>query len=84
MKTTIDLADGLFHEAKQEAAARGTTLRALIEEGLRSVLDQSRTPKRFRLRDGSVGGEGLQPGVDLSNWPKIRAMIYNEPTGDDE
>jgi hypothetical protein len=36
---------------------------------------------RFRLRDGSFKGKGLQPGVDLSNWEQIRSLIY-EGRGD--
>jgi hypothetical protein len=43
MKTTIDIADGLLTEAKAYARSEGTTLRALVEEGLRSVLDQRAT-----------------------------------------
>jgi hypothetical protein len=39
MRTTIDLPDDLFRRAKAEAALRGRKLKDLIEEGLRSVVD---------------------------------------------
>lgn len=58
------------------AEREGTTLRALVEEGLRGTLARRRMVRRFRLRDGSVKGEGLQPGIDLSNWDQIRSLIY--------
>ncbi len=38
MRTTVDLPDDLYRQAKAEAALRGTPVRDLIEEGLRRVL----------------------------------------------
>lgn len=52
MKTTIDIADALFAEAKAQAQKEGVTLRALVEEGLRDVLGRrgtAATPKRLEL-----------------------------------
>lgn len=76
MKTTVELSAPLLKEAKAIAAREGTTLRVLLEEGLRESLARRRRGRRFRLRDTSVGGKGLQPGVDLSNWEQIRSLIY--------
>jgi plasmid stability protein len=42
MRTTINLPDGLAEAAKAKAAAEGRTFTSVVEEGLRSVLDQSR------------------------------------------
>jgi hypothetical protein len=39
MKTTVDLPDAVYRQAKAEAALRGRKLKDLIEEGLRLVLD---------------------------------------------
>jgi uncharacterized protein YecE (DUF72 family) len=38
MKTTVELPDPLYRQAKAEAALRGRKLRDLVEEGLRLVL----------------------------------------------
>jgi len=40
MRTTIDIDDDLAIRAKKEAVERRATLRELVEEGLRLVLDQ--------------------------------------------
>jgi hypothetical protein len=76
MKTTIDVAGPLLEEAKSVAAREGTTLRALVEEGLRGVLARRKTDRPFRLRDASFKGRGLQPGVSLERWDVIRDLIY--------
>lgn len=76
MKTTVELSAPLLKEAKATAAREGTTLRVLLEEGLRESLARRRRGRRFRLRDTSVGGKGLRPGVDLTNWDQIRSVIY--------
>lgn len=76
MKTTVEISDPLAREAREAAAREGRTLRSLLEEGLREVLARRKKRGRFRLRDGSFKGKGLQPGVDLSNWEQIRSLIY--------
>ncbi|MBI4539907.1 MAG: DUF2191 domain-containing protein [Gemmatimonadetes bacterium] len=77
MKTTIDIAVQLLQEAKGVAARERTTLRALVEEGLRKVL-QERRPRRgrFKLRDASFAGRGLQRGIAEGSWERIRDLIY--------
>lgn len=76
MKTTVEISDPLIREAREAAVREGRTLRSLLEEGLREVLARRKRKGRFRLRDGSFKGKGLQPGVDLSNWEEIRSLIY--------
>jgi hypothetical protein len=53
MKTTIEISDELLTLAKREALARRTTLKALLEDGLRHTLAQepaARGPQApFRL-----------------------------------
>ncbi len=77
MKTTIDIADSLLEEAKKLAARERTTVRALVETGLRQVLAQNK-PRRggFRLRDATFKGEGLAPGVSGADWGRIRDAAY--------
>lgn len=76
MKTTVEISDSLLREAKRVAAENGTTLRALLEEGLRSCLKAHRKRARFRLRDASYGKGGLQPEVREGSWEPIRNLIY--------
>jgi Arc/MetJ family transcription regulator len=76
MKTTIEITDSLFARAKQAAVDDNTTIRALVEDGLRKVLDEREQRKPFKLRDGSVGGRGLKPEFAGAGWDKIRDAIY--------
>lgn len=79
MKTTVDIDDRLLTRAKDEARRRKTTLRRLIEEGLRAELSRKPKAKRYRMRDVSVGGEGVQPGIDLSDRDQMLELIYGWP-----
>ena len=76
MKTTIDIADPLLAQAKQVAAADGVTLRELVEDGLRRVLEERARRGEFRLRRATFGGGGLQPGVAEGSWEHIRDLAY--------
>lgn len=78
VKTTIDIADGLLVEAKRLAAERGMTLRELVEEALRATTAKARGQKRrrFRLRDESFRGQGLQPGLSWGDWESLRDLVY--------
>ncbi|MEU9836664.1 type II toxin-antitoxin system VapB family antitoxin [Streptosporangium sp. NPDC048047] len=78
MKTTVDIADGLLQEARELARSEGTTLRALIEEGLRSVLAHRSREVRYALPDESVGGQGVQPPMRGASWEDIRALAYED------
>ncbi|HUI77227.1 MAG TPA: hypothetical protein VLY24_04910 [Bryobacteraceae bacterium] len=69
MRTTVRLDSALLDQAKREAADRHETLTALIEQGLRLVLAQSRSPrrrKRIALPVCRAGG-GTLPGIDLND-----------------
>jgi hypothetical protein len=79
VKTTIDIADALFEAAKALAARRGTTLRALVEDGLRAVIDVDPGPSVFHLRDESVSGRGVQAGVRGGRWDDVASRIREGP-----
>jgi hypothetical protein len=76
MKTTVEISDAVLEAARRRAAARGTTLRALIEEGLRCVLEDEANAEPFVLRDASVPGQGMRPGVQEGQWETLAALIY--------
>jgi hypothetical protein len=79
MKTTIDLPDSLLEEARRVAAARSTTVRALVEAGLRREVRERSRAARFRLRDASFGGAGLRPELADASWETIRELAYGGP-----
>jgi len=72
MKTTLEIADSLLVQAKRFAASRSISLRQVVEESLRSALEQRRE-QPFRLRDGSFGSKGLRQKL---NWDQIRDEVY--------
>jgi Arc/MetJ family transcription regulator len=77
MKTTIEIADSLFAEARELAAARHTTLRALVEAGLRQVLQEQRAPRAaFELRRASFKGRGLRAELQAEPFERLRDMAY--------
>ena len=78
MKTTVEIADSLAEEARRLAAREGTTLRELIEAGLRAVLRERRQRSKFVLRDGSFRGEGRAPEFRDAGWEAIRDGAYEE------
>jgi hypothetical protein len=81
MKTTVDIADSLLAAARRLAAKERTTVRALIQEGLRAVVDQRTRRGGFRLRQVPFGGEGLSPDLSHDDWDAIRARVYEERGG---
>lgn len=76
MKTTIEIPDALLEDAKDVAAARGTTLKELVTTGLHAVVHDARNPTRVAYRRHTVAGNGLQPGVSAGNWETIRSLAY--------
>ncbi len=76
MKTTVEIADSLLSAAKRVAEREGTTVRALIEQGLRRVLDERQRREPFALRRASFRGRGLQADVREGSWDRIRERIY--------
>ena len=76
MKTTFEISDPLLREARKLAAREGTTLRSLVEQGLRRLVSEKKRGHPFRLRDASFGGNGLRPELRDADWARLRDMIY--------
>ncbi len=76
MKTTLDISDSLLRQARKLAAREGTTLRALIEQGLRRVVAEKQRRPAFRLRKASFKGRGLKPDLREADWERLRDLAY--------
>lgn len=75
MKTTVEITDDLLRQAKKVALESRTTLRDLIERGLRREIE-NHCSRAFTLPDESFGGSGTQAGIDEGDWSSIAAIIY--------
>lgn len=73
MKTTVELPDELFVAAKKMAAERRTTLRDLIERGLRRELKEPRNARKARRITWVTVDGGLPDQIDVAN----REDLYN-------
>ena len=79
MKTTVEIDDALLRRAKETGIREDKSLKALIEEGLRQLLE-----RRARYENGenawidlpvsSVEG-GLQPGVVLNDSAQLEDVM---------
>jgi len=78
MKTTVELPDSLLREAKRVALKNRTTVRALIEQGLRTIVAERKRPGGFTLRNAAFRGDGLVSGRSLQDWASIRDLVYAE------
>ena len=76
MKTTIDIADPILREARRLAAHEGTTLRALVEQGLRQLIAEKKRKKPYRWQPVIVEGHGLRPELKNATWDEIRDLSY--------
>jgi Bacterial antitoxin of type II TA system, VapB len=76
MKTTIDISDPLLREARKVAAREGTTLRSLVEQGLRRVVAEKKRRPVFRLRKARFKGRGLREELRDAGWERLRDLAY--------
>lgn len=76
MKTTVEIPQTLLDEAQKLASHEGTTLLALVEEGLWRIIAEGRHAGAFRLRKATFKGTGLQAGLAGVPWERIRDMAY--------
>lgn len=78
MKTTVEITDGLLQEARKAAERERTSVRAMIEEGLRLVLARRKRSSAFKLRKATFRGRGLQAPLTEASWETIRDMAYED------
>ena len=72
MKTTVEIPDILFRQAKQHCSDKGISLRILLETGLRAALDPPKKDVQFRLKPFGFKGEGQI----VQDWNAIRELAY--------
>lgn len=65
IRTTVDIPAPLYRKLKEQAAARGYSIRELVLAGLKSVLLQGQRPRPKRVRFPLIVSEG--PKVDITN-----------------
>lgn len=74
-RTTVRLPEELVRRAKRKAAAQGRTLTALIEDGVRRVLNErEQLPKKRILPPVCTATGGPAPGIDISNSAALQEM----------
>ena len=76
MKTSLDISDHLFQQIKRQARASNTTVRALVEEGLRRVLEDRQTRPAVKPKLLVFKGDGFTDEFVGGSWDKIRDEIY--------
>ena len=79
MRTTLDLDNQLYRQAKLFAAEHQLTLTAVMEDGLRALFQQKqalKTQKPFRLV--VFRGGGPAPGVDLTDNSALADLMDSE------
>jgi hypothetical protein len=81
MKTTVNISNVLHAEARKIAAAENTTVKRLIEEGLRRIITDRSRKSAFRIRKVTFKGNGLQPHLKGASWETIREVTYEDRGG---
>lgn len=61
MKTTIEIPEELFREAKAKAALEGRKLKELVTEGLRLIMAQPPRDQRRRVKFPLIQSKGKRP-----------------------
>jgi hypothetical protein len=65
VRTTVDIPAPLYRKLKEQAAARGYSVRELVLAGVKSVLLQGQRPRPRRVKFPLISSEG--PKVNLTN-----------------
>jgi len=76
MKTTIDINDHLLEEARKAASHDKTTVKSLVEEGLRRLLAARQERPDYRLRKATFKGRGVRKELEGAGWEKLRDRVY--------
>jgi hypothetical protein len=75
-RTTVRLPEDLLSRARRKAAAERRTLTSLIEDGLRLVVSEDRSPRKSKrvLPRVSRASGGPMPGIELTDFSALQEM----------
>lgn len=76
MRITVEISDVLLTRARRHARKVGRPLRALIEDGLRHVLEVQPARSKYRLPDLSVGNPGGPNPLEKWSRQDLRDEIH--------
>jgi metal-responsive CopG/Arc/MetJ family transcriptional regulator len=81
MRTTIDIDDDLFLELKRVAAEKRQSLKALIEDAIRSSLSRRYTATRGTENQAVITfrGNGVRSGVNLDSMSELLDVMDGTP-----
>ena len=79
MRTTMDIDDELLRAATSRASLDGSSLAAVVEQALREHLSASGAAVAHGPRIPVFHGQGMQPGVDLTNNAGLEDLLNAEP-----
>ncbi len=72
MRTTVEIADSLMRELRRIMSQRQTTLRALVEDGLRRIISEDSQRAGTELpRAAFPGPTGFAEGVDPADLGRV-------------
>ncbi len=63
VRTTVDIPAHLYRKLKEQAAAKGSSVRELVLAGVKSVLLQGQRPRPRRVRFPLIVSEGPKVNV---------------------
>ena len=76
MKTTLNIHEGVMSRLREEAARRGVTMSALVEAGLRRILDETQNAEQTKEDLPEIPTwSGGRAQVDVSNREALYAVM---------
>ena len=80
MKTSIEISDSLFKRARQLANQRKSSVRSLVEEGLRLLFANIDSRRKTKPKLLTFGGDGLTDEMKIRglSWDTLRSEIYKD------
>lgn len=74
VKTTVEITDALYAQARDLAHREGRSFRSVLEEALHTLIRERVQSRPYVYRDCSVGGRGLAP--EWADRP-LRELIHD-------